>query len=1183
MIHLRYANRTEALLNAFVDRVREVRMTGSAIAPLHVIVPSRHVERFIEVRCAEAMGISANFRFHRLESFVSRWLFRTHGHRPLARRAYEAGTLAALLDDEVLRRPALGPVADYLAAAQDDSTRDASRAQLAMRMAALFEGYALSRPELVAGWRSGRPFSDIPDEDARWQAALFDEVCKRTGAAPLAEHLRQLDGTQVAPLPRELHLFGLSYVARVYGWAFGALGAHTDLHLYTLNPCMEFWEDVPTEHELRRRGLSSLPRRAEVSADGQLESHPLLEQQGDPPALTYWGRPGREHVLLLNELTGADFEPCFQDPLAENDSLLARLQSDILHRQTPVGSDDRTAPDDSIAMVGCASVRRELEIVAEAIWAAVRADPSLRFNEIAVFVPPGDRGMYLPHLTHVFGEAQSLPHHVVDLPLATESRLVEAATRLVDLPLTAMRRPDLLQILMHPTTYGPTSPARWSDLVDRLGIFHGLDAQDHEGTYVGGDLLNWDQGVRRLTLGAFLEGEDPIEIDGTAYFPVQGDEEDEAPRLATLIRSICADVRFARAASLPLAEWSAFFGGLFRSYLLPRDAREESELRRCLRAAEGLAEGGLDSPVRYRLAAELLQASLQRLGGARGEYLADGVVVSALAPMRAIPFRRIFILGLGEGRFPSSERRDPLDLRNRKRRLGDVTPSERDKYVFLEALLSARQGIHLSWVSRDALTGDTIPPSPVLTQLQTMLRAYLSAPQGSAPAALVAKSARRRHEAAHADVAIRESLAEAKAASLGYRMASGDRAGRDLSQDTPYFPGGTDEHHAPSEPEVRSLLRLSSKPAATQTVARELTLASLRYFLESPAQGWARAVLRLDQPREEARAGQTDEPLRAEALERAVTLRDAFETALTERRPPLSLYNDEAKRLAAVGRWPLGILGERAQKADERRLDAWRRAYMNAVSAHGPPVRVRFGDGARTGERSLRAPAITLEVPVDGELVPVRLVGRTEALVDGAQRDETQETPQLMRGPAGCSSLILIARDAPSGGHLVRERLRYALRGYFDALVLAILSQEARPHRALVLYAGETAREVSTRFVAIDAEEARRQLTLLSSALLSRSHAYYLPADAVFRLARSWPTATEERLEAAIAQTRRDKTAAFGPLRGAEHLPTLPSADAFAAATTRFNPFFAAIGMGIAGTDDDLLSENPVGEGDLTG
>ena len=60
---------------------------------------------------------------------------------------------------------------------------------------------------------------------------------------------------------------------------------------------------------------------------------------------------------------------------------------------------------------------------------------------------------------------------------------------------------------------------------------------------------------------------------------------------------------------------------------------------------------------------------------------------------RALPFRHIFIAGLGEGRFPRPDPADLLDLRRARRRAGDVTPREQDQYLFLETLLGAR--VHL--------------------------------------------------------------------------------------------------------------------------------------------------------------------------------------------------------------------------------------------------------------------------------------------------------------------------------------------------------------------------------------------------------------------------------------------------------------------------------------------------------
>src|SRR5208337_1352572 len=91
----------------------------------------------------------------------------------------------------------------------------------------------------------------------------------------------------------------------------------------------------------------------------------------------------------------------------------------------------------------------------------------------------------------------------------------------------------------------------------------------------------------------------------------------------------------------------------------------------------------------------------------------------------SIPFKVIFALGLNEAAFPERERRDPLDLRMLKRGAGDVTPAERDRYLFLETMLAARERICFSYIARDAKTGDALEPSSVIRELQYLMRGFV--------------------------------------------------------------------------------------------------------------------------------------------------------------------------------------------------------------------------------------------------------------------------------------------------------------------------------------------------------------------------------------------------------------------------------------------------------------------------
>ena len=106
------------------------------------------------------------------------------------------------------------------------------------------------------------------------------------------------------------------------------------------------------------------------------------------------------------------------------------------------------------------------------------------------------------------------------------------------------------------------------------------------------------------------------------------------------------------------------------------------------------------------------------ISGGRGDYLTGGVTVAALMPMRPIPFKVVYVLGLEEGRFPGNEPENRLDLRTRKRRIGDITSVERNRYLFLEILISVKQKLYLSYVSRDLQKDRDLQPCSVVHQLR---------------------------------------------------------------------------------------------------------------------------------------------------------------------------------------------------------------------------------------------------------------------------------------------------------------------------------------------------------------------------------------------------------------------------------------------------------------------------------
>jgi exodeoxyribonuclease V gamma subunit len=109
-------------------------------------------------------------------------------------------------------------------------------------------------------------------------------------------------------------------------------------------------------------------------------------------------------------------------------------------------------------------------------------------------------------------------------------------------------------------------------------------------------------------------------------------------------------------------------------------------------------------------------------------FRAGGVTFCSLMPLRVIPFEVVCLLGMNEGDYPRATMRSDFDLMNQKgaSRPGDRSRREDDRQLMLEALLSARRILYVSWCGRSVRDNSEQPPSVLVAQL----RDYLSAVWG---------------------------------------------------------------------------------------------------------------------------------------------------------------------------------------------------------------------------------------------------------------------------------------------------------------------------------------------------------------------------------------------------------------------------------------------------------------------
>src|SRR5262249_16783522 len=148
--------------------------------------------------------------------------------------------------------------------------------------------------------------------------------------------------------------------------------------------------------------------------------------------------------------------------------------------------------------------------------------------------------------------------------------------------------------------------------------------------------------------------------------------------------------------SRTLSEWSETLLDCMNRFLVPGEDLEEDFhfLRAGLKhLAELQRHSGFDAPVEFEIARYALQETLKQHEPAIG-FLTGGVTFCAMLPMRTIPFKVIALVGMDNRVFPRSQRPAGFDLIASNPRPGDPSLREEDKFIFLEALLSARKKLY---------------------------------------------------------------------------------------------------------------------------------------------------------------------------------------------------------------------------------------------------------------------------------------------------------------------------------------------------------------------------------------------------------------------------------------------------------------------------------------------------------
>ncbi len=1015
-MHVHRSNRTEKLVAVLCEVV--ARPLESPFARETIVVQGRGMERWLAMQLARRLGVWANPDFPFPRRLIERAFAAAAGGDESAGAVYEPETLTWAVADllpQHLDHPAFESIRSYLASDE----RGLRRLQLAQRIATTFDQYVVFRPEMVLRWESRA--------EEHWQAILWRALVERLGPHHLAareerfrQRLERLD--RLEGFPERVSLFGLSTLPPLYVRVLFALSRVVEVHLFVLSPSREYWAEIRSRREI----LRTIERR------GGDETEEELHLSEGNPLLASLGRLGRDFQAVL-EAGGhyvEDDNDLYVDP--GTCSMLATLQSDILNllerRHTvpegraherrpalPLDPDDRT-----ITVHSCHSPMREVEVLHDQLVALFQEIPDLEPRDVVVMTPSIE--LYAPLIEAVFGEIGTrpqIPYRIADRGSRATDEIADAFARLLEVldgRMTAADVLDLLRIAAIRERFG--IEAEEVDVVrawiDQAGVRWGIDAA-HRRAHGQPEIAQntWRFGLDRLLVGYAMPGEERRMFAGTLPYD---DVEGSAGVLLGKVADFCTTLfRFHDELSAPrtLDEWRDDLGRLLGAMVASNDhtADQHHAIRKAL---ESLAERARSVEFTDRLsfdaARDLVRSEIAEARTSRG-FLSGGVTFCELVPMRAIPFRVVCLLGMNGDAFPRVRRPLGFDVVARHPRRGDRSAREDDRYLFLEALLSARDRLWISYVGQSVRDNTELPPSVVVSELLDTLGESFIVPDDGAssdddPNELPSERAQRR---IRERVVVRHPLQP-----FSPRYFSGEEP-RLVSYAAAYYCGAQalvgPRHPAP---------RFVPAPLAAEA-PREVTVDELVRFFEHPARAFLQRSLLLSLGKDAAPLDNR-EPLELDQLDRWAIGQQVLTRVLEgeDRELPLTI-------LRGKGLLPLGVPGdcvyrelvpeveEIAQRARRATAGEPRPPFEVDAELDGVRITGRIGDLFERGH-------VRVQFSRLGRRSEVATWIR-HLLIDAFAPPDVPRCTTIVGRPAGSAAYEVCFRPAPNAQELLRRLL----------------------------------------------------------------------------------------------------------------------------------------------------------------
>ncbi|MED7818347.1 MULTISPECIES: exodeoxyribonuclease V subunit gamma [unclassified Francisella] len=677
--------------------------------PTQLIVGSRGMQHWLSMQLAETRDIAMNLKYDMINGYILDICYElTNNHE--YKKAYTKDILAwrifkhlDSIDNDKLK--------EYY------KNSDLKKYQLSAKVAEVFSKYLAYRTDWLEAWEQNKFINPTKEEiDELWQMQLWQRLVAEVPATPYkiqaqALELLSKESLKNINVPNSIYIFGINSISKKNLNFIFALAKYIDVNILYINPCSEYWYDLKKDKVsawLDNDDYEIQPLLANLGQQGKEFFNELLDNE-EKSELEVFERFDKGHLNFAK----------LED---NNQSQLVSLQRNLLELNCQNYAQQK---DISISINSCHSPLREVQVLHDRLLDMIKDNPDIKPRDILVMCPNIED--YSPYIDSVFSryaEDKKLPCSIADRTLLDSEPLAASFIELLQLPESDFEVNKILDYLSVPAIQHKFKIS--NEQLETIRYWLKEACIHHSNS---GETFSWSWGLKRLMLGFSYSDENYIVNDSLMTVPIiEGSEVAELGGLYELLELLAAyseELLETRG----LEDWHSYLLEMFDNVF---DITQEEQyiakkikdiIARTVETAKEISADILIDlyTIRYCLISQLSEPIINN------HFLNGKVTFCSMTPMRSIPFKVVAMLGLNNGKFPRQESAISFDLMARLgRRACDRTKRDDDRYLFLEAILSARDYLYFSYLGRSVKTNVEQQPSLVLKELISYLRTNYS-------------------------------------------------------------------------------------------------------------------------------------------------------------------------------------------------------------------------------------------------------------------------------------------------------------------------------------------------------------------------------------------------------------------------------------------------------------------------